>query len=228
MTFKGDDSARLPDAAADPSQTPPPASTEEPTYVTKDYFDNAIGTFTKELQTRLDNFFRGVQSQGDKLEARVQKRLTDLTTKAQEQGLTLTDADKTNLRAQVVNEMLNEAGAAPQATPPGSEETPRSGEEIVQQVNQIATGIMQLSGVLIDDNDPEADILKKAGSGTPDAYIKAVWEAVEAKRLRLQGTNELPGSPRARTPGVVAGAPQANRIANITDLDTLWKEAAGK
>jgi Skp family chaperone for outer membrane proteins len=202
-------------------QTPTPAG-----YVTPD----ELSAFKKEVDEKLSNLYRGIQSQNDKLSYKVQQRIEAYERAAAAQGVVLTPSQKQQLTDQTT---IEEVRAASQSAPssPVPDPNQRKGEtedEFVKRVNEAAETLMKVSGITFADTDPEVELINKAAeTGTAEQYLNAHKEAIRLKKERLASGGQAPTqrTPVGGAPGAIPGSPATNPIANTTDTDTLWEMA---
>jgi len=205
---------------------PVPGQEQAPTtppegYVTIDEFNKTI----KGMEDKLSNWYRGVQSQTDNIDARVQKRMADYEASAAKQGLKLTDSQKQQLSDQTTLEEIR--ASTPANIPAGSPDlTQRQGEsekEFETRVNDAADTLMKAAQISIEDNDPEVELINEAAkTGSAEAYLNAHQKAIELKKARLSGSNTAGRSPIGGVPGAIAGSPNSNPISNISNPEELW------
>jgi hypothetical protein len=202
--------------------------TNAPEYITRDEFRK----LSDDVKGIITEGFRGIQSQTDKFEKRVQQRMDFFTKAAEREGVTLTDSDKQALRhAAVAQELSSETQADASTAPTGQKG--QSGQSQLpnnpESVDALAEGLMKTYGIEIEDDDPEADIIMKAVQGTPDQYLDAVMQAITTKRERTKSGAQVDRDTlRARSPGVTQGKPVANNLQGINDPTDLYNLHFGK
>jgi hypothetical protein len=222
-----------------PEGTPPPAAQTEtppageqptpatPAFVTKEQLDAEIARLNKVYENKMNAFFRGTESSNDKFKNAVQQRITKLETAAQQLGVPLTESQKQQITDQAT---LEELQLATQSLPSANNQQEQFSEEEIK-VNNAAQALIDLSGITFDENDPEGKIIDEvAESGDAEKYLKAVQQAIDAKKARLAQAGVVPTErvPEGGAPGAIGGTPNANPIANVSDPDKLWEMAKQK
>ena len=153
--------------------------------------------FTSELEAKLN---RGFQSWGDRLDARMAQRLQGELSQVNawvEQNKRLGIEVPPDKIEKAKQEAYERAVLKPSQAPPGGDGSQPSAEAAGQnlpddippqvlQVAQDALGYMRVMGIEIEENDPEAGLLK-LDAQSPQEFMASVKEAVEAKRQRLEG-----------------------------------------
>jgi hypothetical protein len=230
----GDQPDNQPAKVAPGEAQPQPTATTQPSYITSDQFAEALDKLNK-LDQKIDQAYRGMQSKTDSFQSKVQKQIESWEAKAKEAGYQLTDADKHMLQQNAVFQTLNEEASTDksfvyqpgQAIPQGISE-----DQLIEGVDRAAEAMYKAANIEITRGDAEDAILAAAESGTPDEYLNAVKQAIEAKQKRIgqTSTTAQPTTTPATniSPGLARGAPQSNPIANINNRDELWKLAKEK
>lgn len=229
MTFTGNEpQGPTPVATPVPGQEPP-AGTQPPGYVTADVLDAKLNELTNKLTQAMSENYRGVQSVTGKFQAQVQQQLAKWEEAAKTAGIQITAEQRKAMETQAQVQTLSQMGGSAQQ--PGQAAPALAPDANAEMVNNAANALMQVYGIAINEGDPEdSNILVPASNGTPQQYLDAVHEAINAKKARLasgaQPTPQAPPTnPMARTPGMVSGTPSSNPIQNITDPGELWKMA---
>jgi hypothetical protein len=211
-------------APTEPAQEQTPAA-NQPEFITKDQFDQAIG----QLSTKMDNWYKGIQS----VDGKVQDKIKKLEAAAKAQGVSLTPDQRKLMENKALIDTLDESTNAthPQSFNPGQGQSQGNVDpQLASRVNDAADTIVMLSGIELEDNDPEIKMIDEALTKTPQEYLAAVQKAVDSKKERLKTTPQNDAQTPApqetfQSPGLVQGVAQSNPIANITDRDELWKRA---
>jgi len=214
--------------------TPPAPGTAQtpdvtaPKYVTEDVLKAELVNFGKSQEERMANLFRGIQSQNDKLQDRVNKKVAAIEQVAQQQGYVLSPAQKQKLVDDTtLAELQSPSNAAPStANPVQDKPAGETEDEFAKQVNVAAETLWKVAKITLEDGDPEVELVNKAAEGNDaEAYLEANKEAIRLKKERLsKGGTETPQRTAAGgVPGAISGSPNSNPIANITDRDILWE-----
>jgi hypothetical protein len=179
---------------------PPPEGTEAtPTqqqYLTQKDFDLQVDGIIEQVVRRTQGL---IDSQTSKINNRIQDGLNNLQQVIEIQrnsGMQITPEQEQALQQRVISEAYK--GDPP--NPPGPSETPGqqpptgspAGPD-VDPVTAEAIAMMQEAGVIINNDDPEAEGLRTAK--TPRQYFKAVEEGIRAKQARTSAGNTQPVSP---------------------------------
>jgi hypothetical protein len=202
-------------------QTPttPPAG-----YVTIEEFNKTI----KGMEDKLSNWYRGIQSQTDNIDTRVQKRIAEYEAAATLQGVKLTDSQKQQLTDQTTLDEIRASSSAQNtnANPDPMQRQGESDEMFANRVNDAADTLMKAAGITFEDSDPEVALINKAANdGSAEAYLQAHQEAIKLKKERLAGNTGQNRPPTGGVPGAMPGTPNSNPISNIMDKDQLWELA---
>lgn len=194
-------------------------------YVTPDQ----LAAFKKEIDEKMSNLYRGIQSQTDKLSFKVQQRMEAYERAANAQGLTLTPSQKQQLHDQTTIEELRAVSQAETSKLPPDpvRKQGESADKFVERVNQAAETMLEIAGITLEENDPEVEMINKAAEGTAEQYLDAHREAIRLKKERLALGEKEPSKrpPAGGAPGSIPGSPNTNPIANVTDPDELWRLA---
>ena len=226
--FAGNETESPPVAPETPGQVPVQATTE-PGYITANQLNEALSNFGKTLDDKFSNLYRGIQSQNDKLQDRVQKKMEAYEQAAKAQGITLTPTQRQRLVDDTtIAELQSASNPSPsQPIPDQGKQRGESEDEFVNRVNLAAETMLKVAGITLDDNDPELDLINKASEGSAEQYLEAHREAIRLKKERLaSGGKETPQRASVGgVPGAISGSPNSNPIANIMDKDQLWDMA---
>lgn len=212
------------DVAVTPAQEQIPA-TNQPSYITSEQFAQAMA----ELKQSMSELYRGVQSRTDQIQAKVQKRIEGLENAAKASGLQLTESQRKTLQDSALIQTLSEEASPVQPAGKPGQTFPKgeSADDLVARVNRLADEMMVISGVQIEEGDPENSLLVEAEAGTPQQYINQVQKAIDAKLARIKSSPAQPQTNPAtiKSPGLVKGVPQSNPIQNVNDPGELWSLA---
>jgi hypothetical protein len=220
------------ETTVDGSLAPAQAQTPEPTqpsYITAEQLKQALDQVRAENQQKIDQVYRGNQSRQDQFTAKVQKKLDAFETAAKSTGIQLTDNDRQLAKANAQFQVLSEEAPTAQSSGnvPGQVQPQGNADnELAARVNDAASTMQQVWGVVIEANDPEDAIVKAAEEGTPQEYLDATLKAIQTKLARTKSSQvaqpqAVPGIPKS--PGIVQGTPISNPIENINNPEELWK-----
>jgi hypothetical protein len=208
-----------------------PGQEQEPTtpiagYVTIDEFKATI----KSMEDKMSNWYRGIQSQTDNIDTRVQRRIEEYERAAASQGMKLTDSQKQQLTDQTTLEEIRAASSSATANgnPDPMKRDGETDEQFETRVNNAADTLLRAAGVTLEDGDPEVELINTAAAkGSAEEYLNAHTEAIRLKKARLAGGGQpvQSRSPEAAVPGAIPGSHTSNPIANITKPDELWEMA---
>jgi hypothetical protein len=163
----------------------------------------------KILEERDQQWERKFQSQMDKRETSIVKRLREQGAHAQQvadvaQRNGLTKEQAATLQQALMNDALQAALKEEEQPPAGTAPAAPSVEQINAQAMQLATRYG------LTENDPEVATIKN--DGTIEEYFDSIREAGLMKRLRLK---QQPPSDPSRSPGAM---PTGGRAPNYPDL----------
>lgn len=164
------------------------------------------------VESAIEGMLRKVQSNNAKFENRIKDEVTKRIADLSAAGVEVTPDQAKQLekvvraREEPQPTEIKPAAATPQAQPDG---------ETVDPVTQAGYELMETLGVDLEDGDPEARLIDHSSSLK---YLKSLETALEEKKARLG---------KARQP-MGGGAPAANPIRNITDLDALFEMSRKK
>lgn len=179
------------------------------------------------VEKALSAYERRQQSQRDKLEARVSKRLAAYEeTLKSVLGQELTAEQRNQLRQKAEKEVLDEERETgkDQAVPPA-----QAKQDAGLPESPIAALIMkkfQKAGLMIEDGDPEVEMLLQANPEDLDDLKARIDAAIEAKKARLNSSSKNAVGRIPATAGL-PGTP-GNPLAEVNDPDKLWELARKK
>lgn len=210
-----------------PTETPGQGQegTPDAGYVTKKDLDE----FYRKVDERLASLYRGVQSQTDRLDSRVQKRIEAVEKAAHDNGMTLSPSQKEQLTNQAtLDELYRVSGSVPSGV--ASDLKPNQGEtdaEFEKRVNAAAETMLQAAKIEFEDADPELELINKAAeSGDANQYLAAHQEAIRLKLARLgnTGIQAQKRTPAAAVPGAITGGASVQKFSELTP-DQQWELA---
>lgn len=130
------------------------------------------------VEKGIESLNRKQQSERDKLEARIQKKLGEFMTTAERTGIKLTQEQQTQLRNVAAEQIQAETATTVQPNAPQTEApTPDNDSDA-----QAAYEYMKQSGIELLDTDPEAKGLDQITD--PKRWSEAVIKGVDAKKAR--------------------------------------------
>lgn len=216
------DQIPTPDAVPSFQGQETPTATPKQEFLTKADFEAAFGALSTELTNKMSEWYRGVQSKSDKMEAAISKRISEYEERAKSQGYTLNEAQKKALEQTAIADVLNQPQQP--SFPNASGPTQQGGDDLAERTNRAAEALMKATGVELFEDDPEVNIVESSANKSPEEYLAAVQQAIVAKKARLEKQ-----APPTRSPGAVgSGTPNLNPISDIMNPDELWKAAMEK
>jgi hypothetical protein len=173
----------------------------------------------KILEERDQQWERKFQSQMDKRETSIVKRLREQGAHAQQvadvaQRNGLTKEQAATLQQALMNDALQAALKEEEAASAPAENGQGQGGPTIEQINAQAMQLATKYG--LSENDPEVDTIKN--DGTLEEYFESIREAGIMKRLRLKQTQSDP----SRSPGAM---PTGGRAPNYPDLKDARADA---
>lgn len=193
-------------APAEPT-TETPGTQEQPQYVTREMLQEVLGSTVETIVHRVN------QSSKDR-EQNIKSSVDAAVKRLEGLQIPVTPEIRTQLRAQVEQEME----ATPSPTP--QQPAPNLAQEVYQETEAIFTS----ESLRIEQSDPEwkkhIEPALKDPNGNMVKYRRAVYNALDRKRERLEGEKETAA---ARVGGGTGTASDPADISNITDTKTLIK-----
>ncbi len=222
---------RVPDPEPGQSQVTPPAqagqepsSAPQPKFITLEEAQKLANQAALEAEERAFRRAQGLVSKADnRITEKVQAKLNALTETINMQksaGIEITPMQEAALRNKVIADAYSQEPPPTNAEPP-AEPNPGDQNVAADPITAEAWRLMQAAGIIINDDDPEAEKLDQS-SGY--AFLRSIEAAIETKRQRIASTSmQAPG--RTPTGAGATGAYQANPIQDISDPDQLFEIA---
>lgn len=163
------------------------------------------------VEKAVEGVLRKAQSITRKMEDRIKSEVASKIEEMKAAGITPTPEQEKQLE-NVVRQRESSPSTA-EGTPVTQGTTPSS--ETADPVTQAGYEMMDQYGVDLEADDPESKMLDHT---TPLKYLRSLEAALEKKAARI-------GQVRAPVGG---GAPSANPIRNVKDLDTLFQMSVKK
>jgi hypothetical protein len=181
--------------------------------------DSILKVLDERDKKRDQEIARLVQSQKDKIESSVIKKLREQGAHAQQvadvaQRNGLTKEQAATLQQALMNDALQAALKEEEAASAPAENGQGQGGPTIEQINAQAMQLATKYG--LSENDPEVDTIKN--DGTLEEYFESIREAGIMKRLRLKQTQSDP----SRSPGAM---PTGGRAPNYPDLKDVRADA---
>lgn len=194
-------------------------------YITKAEFEAAFKEFSNGLTDKIGKNYQGLQSQTDRYQDRVQKRVQEIESVIElmrRQGRDVPDQELQRLRNDAILEELARGEAKEEL--PGQETPPEGSEQaLINWTNAEAERLEKEAGVEILEDDPEAKMLDEAAEKSPYDFLKAMEQAIQTKKERLGKTQQ---ANVAAMPGLAgSGSPSSNPLEGVMDPDVLWERA---
>ena len=199
-----------------------PANQNQLDNLTKEEVLQLIEKTREDVMTEAE---RWMQSQFDKRDNRLEKRIEAIQEQAKTLGLS---NDDPAVQQKIMDERrraLDEAFDAKGNTgqPKAQQDAPANPLDgyVRARQQQIFTEL----GEMVTDNDPEAQSIQR---DSLENFLYTYRKAVEAKKQRRDQETRTPGSPESRMGSLGSGGIPGNPIAEIRDPHELFKIAFGK
>ena len=179
------------------------------------------------VEKALSAYEKRQQSQRDKQEARINKRLSDYEgTYKSLLGQDLTPEQRSQLRTKAIEDVTNETREMDTQVPsPVQAAQPAPKAEVANNpVERMVLKAFEKAGVTIEDGDPELELLKNADPGDILEFSAKISTAIEQKKTRLQNkpSNLDPSTASARVSAAVAtGSPTNLETQYYAELDKV-------
>jgi hypothetical protein len=178
-----------------------------------------------EAERLKEDILRQTQSLTDKAASRMDKRLNeelqkfnDVIAMQRENGIPITPQQESDLRLKIYDKVLKESAQSQSQGQLGAsipnQSTPTLPPEVAAQaqlVNDMTEDVFKEIGVVVEPNDPEAEMVDQS---SPTAFLKSIRVAAEKKKQRVSTPAE------ARIASQLTG--------QTTDLETQYKERLSK
>ena len=199
---------------ADSNQSEPEV-VETPQYLTKADLEE----FSSRFEKKLSEFGQSISDRTqDRVKKALDEKMTKLDTFFRDRGVA--PEEQAAIRQQVRAETLKEEALRSVSQEP---EPVARQQEQAKAVNQRVNAALEDMGVTFAKGDKEIDMI--VSNGTAEQYERSVMKAAAAWLKR--NASEKP-NPEARIPGLVGGAGQSDRSAQINEELTKLYKSPGK
>lgn len=202
-----------------------PSSAPQPKFITLEEAQKLANQAALDAEERAFRRAQGLVSKADnRITQKVQQDLAALQsmiTLQKSAGIEVTPQQEAQLRNQIIANAYSQGEQPTPNTEQPAKPEPEAQPGVSDPITAEAWRLMEAAGIIINDDDPEAEKLDQSGGY---AFLRSIEAAIETKRQRIASTPmQTPG--RTPTGAGATGQHQANPIQNITDPDELFRMA---